>query len=300
MFRSSLIRSSGILCAAMFAASPAAALPVGVAPALLHVALCPSLTTAPEDGGDGHGFVPRLHEALQLPPSALFELEAWAAPEQVPGREGRLSVDTGVVTTTAEKGFDWHGYMRQNLHMLSWQHAYRVLFQGKTRAGLTTPLFARWEENIRAIRRRWGDGDSVWTNYVGHPMMGAVMGRFEVMDDRAHAGIEIGDDGYWHARGVTLLATAAASTQFEIGPFSEATIGLNPERQGLVDFVVTPVLGTGLLVAEDAIDQYVIARLESGRGRVSKRLLRVGLNPARALANLFALRAPWDRDSRAD
>ena len=196
--------------------------------------------------------------------------------------------------------FKWDSYLRHNLHMLAWQHGYRIACQEKTRVGMRKPWLRQWRYDVTAIPRRWGDDDSFVTNYIGHPIMGAVMGYFEVVNHPVHARLEFGDRGYWRARGMALVASAVASTQFEIGPLSEATTGLHPSKQGMVDFVITPLVGTGMIVAEDALDRYVIARMEVGRGTLSRRILRCTLNPARTLANLFAFRAAWRRDTRPD
>jgi hypothetical protein len=196
--------------------------------------------------------------------------------------------------------FRWDSCLRHNLHMLAWQHGFRILTQEKTRVGMRRPWLRQWGDDVAAVPRRWGDEDSFVTNYIGHPIMGAVMGYFEVVNHPVHARVEFGDRGYWKARGMALVASAIASTQFEIGPLSEATTGLHPSKQGMVDFVITPLVGTGMIVAEDALDRYVIARLEAGRGTLSRRLLRCTLNPARTLANLFAFRPAWRRDTRPD
>ena len=46
------------------------------------------------------------------------------------------------------------------------------------------------------------------------------------------------------------------------------------------------------MVAEDALDRYVIARLER-RIQIIYRVIRVVLNPSRALANAAGARPPW-------
>jgi len=199
-----------------------------------------------------------------------------------------------------QDGFQWDSYVKSNVHMLTWQHAWRILMQEKTRVGLRQPVFPQWGANIKAIPRSWGDGDGFVTNYVGHPYMGSIMGFLQVMHSPVDSRVEIGDAEYWKARSVTLAASAGASLQFEIGPLSEASLGLNPTKQGLVDFVMTPLMGTGFLVAEDAIDKYIIAKLETGKGVKTKRFLRCAMNPGRMAANLFAFRAPWSRDTRPE
>ena len=91
------------------------------------------------------------------------------------------------------------------------------------------------------------------------------------------------------------------SAQFEIGPFSEASIGnvgMNRGTAGWVDLVVTPLGGLGVMTLEDALDRYVIRHFEEGRGRVPRLLLRGFLNPNRSMANMLRGRLPWHRDNR--
>ena len=58
-----------------------------------------------------------------------------------------------------------------------------------------------------------------------------------------------------------MIWSAAWSTQFELGPLSEASIGNvgMRERNGhstmaWEDLLVTPILGTGALILEDVLD----------------------------------------------
>ena len=76
---------------------------------------------------------------------------------------------------------------------------------------------------------------------------------------------------YWASRGRATAWAAVYSVQFEFGPFSEASIGnvgLRPNTTGWVDHVVTPAGALGIMVAEDALDRYLIVRIESGPGTV--------------------------------
>jgi hypothetical protein len=94
----------------------------------------------------------------------------------------------------------------------------------------------------------------------------------------------------------------AYSTQFEIGLVSEASLGnvqASWPQYGLVDIVVTPTIGTGWAVGEDAIDRMIIQRLETRVTNPYARVfLRGGLNPARSFANVMSGRVPWSRDDR--
>jgi hypothetical protein len=84
---------------------------------------------------------------------------------------------------------------------------------------------------------------------------------------------------------------------------SEASIGnvgLRPNTTGWVDHVVTPAGALGFMVAEDALDRYLIVRIESWTGnRLLRALARMALNPSRTLSNTAQGRAPWARAVRS-
>jgi hypothetical protein len=82
---------------------------------------------------------------------------------------------------------------------------------------------------------------------------------------------------YWASRGRASLWVATYSLQFEFGPLSEASIGnvgLRPETTGWVDHVVTPVGAFGLVVAEDALDRFLVKW--AGRHELGPRNLERG------------------------
>jgi hypothetical protein len=85
----------------------------------------------------------------------------------------------------------------------------------------------------------------------------------------------------------------------EIGPISEATIG-NVQayypQQGFVDHVVTPAIGLGWMIAEDALDRYLVRFVERRtQNRLVRVLVRGGANPSRSLANVVSGQWPWAR-----
>ena len=95
--------------------------------------------------------------------------------------------------------------------------------------------------------------------------------------------------------------SAAYSTQFELGPYSEASIGnvgKAPGTMGYVDLVVTPTGGFGIMLVEDAFDQFVVARLEQRVNPPTMRVLRMVISPNRTVANLLRFKKPWRRDNR--
>jgi hypothetical protein len=107
---------------------------------------------------------------------------------------------------------------------------------------------------------------------------------------------------YWKSRMKAFAWSAAYSTQFEIGPISEATIGhvgKRPGTAGAVDLVMTPTGGLGFIIAEDAVDKYIITKLEQrAKSNMARILIRSCLNPNRTFANVLRLRVPWYRDTR--
>ena len=88
----------------------------------------------------------------------------------------------------------------------------------------------------------------------------------------------------------------------EIGPISEASIGnvgMRPNQIGWVDYVVTPVGGMGLNVAEDALDRFFIEWFERHVDNSAFRaFIRSAFNPARTMANVSAGHLPWYRHGR--
>jgi hypothetical protein len=75
---------------------------------------------------------------------------------------------------------------------------------------------------------------------------------------------------------------------------------MNSRTVGWVDHVVTPTGGFAMMVGEDAVDRFVIRRLEAHvPGSLPRAILRIALNPSRTMSNVSALRAPWHRDGRS-
>lgn len=199
-------------------------------------------------------------------------------------------------------GFDWRSALKQSFYFLSIQHGTRMV-QRKTRREFAGPFWRDYVASIKGIHG-WGDGDPFLTNYVGHPMEGGLSGFIQIQNDPKGIRLEISKSrAYWQSRAKAMAWAAAYSTQFEIGPLSEATIGnvgKKPGTGGWVDLVVTPLAGTGMIVAEDALDRWLIKKLEkptTGTGK--RRFYRMLFNPERSVANLLRLKHPWHRDSRS-
>jgi hypothetical protein len=202
---------------------------------------------------------------------------------------------------TGQGKFHWGAAVRQSFYFLMIEHGYRLAAESDTRVALRGPFFRDWGASVAGIHG-WGDGDTIVTNYVGHPIGGSVAGRIEIQNDPGGRLLEFSNSRpYWKSR---LRATAWAalySTQFEIGPLSEASIGNvgKVKTAGYVDLVVTPTAGTALIVLEDIADKYLVKKLEARTKSVRKRALyRTFMNPARTAANVLRGKAPWYRDNR--
>ncbi len=198
--------------------------------------------------------------------------------------------------------FQWKPALLQSALFLGMEHGGRILFQAKTRAELGGPFFKDYWKSLQGIGG-WKDGDSIFTNYYAHPFQGMVSGYIQIHNDPLYVRDRFSSNPhYWTSRLRAFTFSFAYSTLFELGIASEASIGnvgLKPGTAGLVDFVVTPIGGLGMVVGEDALDRYIIERIE---GRVRNPVLRATartlLNPGRGFANLLRWRSPWHRDTR--
>ena len=74
-----------------------------------------------------------------------------------------------------EKTFQWGHALTQSFAFLAVEHTFR-LSQPKTRREFSGKFFPDYFDSV-IIFNGWGDGDGIFTNYVGHPMQGAI-GRF--------------------------------------------------------------------------------------------------------------------------
>jgi hypothetical protein len=205
-------------------------------------------------------------------------------------------------STIAPARSTWKGAVTDSIRLLFIEHSSRIGFQDKTRRELGGPFFHDYVRSVQ-VPHQWSDGDSWVVNYVGHPIHGAAAGFIWLDHEDGSHDPKLGfSKAYWASRGRATAWAAAYSVQFEFGPFSEASIGnvgLRPETTGWVDHVVTPVGALGFVVAEDALDRYLIARIERWTSnRVIRVLARTLLNPSRTMSNTAQGRAPWSRPAR--
>ena len=203
---------------------------------------------------------------------------------------------------TGENAVDWRAVAQQSALFTGIQHAFRLGTEPGTRSGMKGPFWGGYADAVGDLHG-WGDGDPFLVNYIGHPMQGSVSGFIYIQNDPRARLMRFGrDPRYWRSRMKAMSIAWAYSTWFEVGPVSEASIGKIQSRrpqQGFVDHVVTPVIGTGWLVAEDFLDEKVILPFENRfENRFARMMVRSWLNPSRSFSNALRFKAPWYRDSR--
>jgi hypothetical protein len=222
----------------------------------------------------------RAQDSLAIPASAIPTIQA---------------TDSGINT------FQWKSAVVDASIFLGLEHGFRLAEDPLVRAGLRGPFFEDYFDSIKDIHG-WGDGDPFVVNYIGHPTQGAVTGFIEIHNDPRYRNLEVGKSSrYWESRLRAMAFSAAYSMQFEIGPISEATIGNSQfgRNDGIVDWVITPTLGTAWLVGEDLTDKYLIRKIERHTRSVPlMAVARTFLNPCRGVSNIMGRRAPWHRDDR--
>ena len=205
-------------------------------------------------------------------------------------------------STPAPTGIAWGHLFASSAAFLAISHSYRYATEATTRREFHKPFLQGYVASVANLHG-WADGDPFIVNYVGHPMQGAVSGFMWQHSDRAYRTVEFGRNRrYWKERLRGMAFAYAYSVQFEIGPISEASIGhiqsFYPQL-GFVDHVITPTVGTGWAIAEDAIDRIIIQRVEQKWSNPWLRMaFRTGLNPARSFANVVNGEKPWHREDR--
>jgi hypothetical protein len=197
--------------------------------------------------------------------------------------------------------FQWKNALRQAFFFTGFMHGYRLATEAQTRDALNGHWWRNYRQSVGELRG-WDDGDKFMTTYVAHPFEGAIFGYIEQQNDPGYSRVMWGDGRkYWIARLRTLAFSTAMSTQWTLGPASEASIGNVQLRDspGFVDLVGTPIFGTMVMIAEDVADRYLVAPLENRTAnRPVLAFSRMFLSPTRSFANLMAFKYPWHREGR--
>ncbi|RIJ96344.1 MAG: hypothetical protein DCC44_01105 [Acidobacteria bacterium] len=206
-----------------------------------------------------------------------------------------------------EEKFHWKPALAQSSLFLAIKHGAR-LFQKKTYRELGGPFFRDWGNSIKNLRG-WNDGDGPFTNNLAHPLQGSVTGWIFINNSDRAKRQEFGKSReYWKSRFKALAWSTVWSTQFEFGPVSEATIGNVGLRRknghstaAWTDLVLTPIVGTAIVVEEDIVDKYILKNwIERKSNGVTTRVkvLRSLLTPTASFSNLLRGRYPWKREAR--
>ncbi len=159
-------------------------------------------------------------------------------------------VDRAGAKLERNRGFDWSTAIKQSMVFLAVQHGY-AMTQQKTRHDLKGAFFKDYSRSVKSLNG-WEDGGRFFTNYIAHPMQGSLLGFIQIQNDPKGMNLSFDNSKtYWRSRLKALAWSAAWSTQFEIGPVSQASIGnvgLHG-KQTYVDLVVTPVGGFAWMIA---------------------------------------------------
>jgi hypothetical protein len=222
----------------------------------------------------------------------------------VPGEiSSRPEISRAAIEAAGRSGMvQWGSLFKESLFFMSIQHGFRLATDKEVRARGGGSFFGGYIDSVANLHG-WGDGDPFIVNYVGHPLQGAVAGFIWMKNDPKYRNAEIGRNSrYWKGRLRAMAFAGVYSEAFEIGPISEASIGhvqKSYPQQGFVDHVITPTVGTGWMIAEDAVDRYLIRPIETHtRNRWLRLLARSVLNPSRSFANCMTMEVPWHREDR--
>lgn len=220
-----------------------------------------------------------------------FRLQGYRTPELPPARK---------------PGIRWKPLIGQMMFFTTLENAMRMT-EEKTRAKLSGPFFKDWMESAGNLSG-WSDHGKFFANYIAHPMQGATAGFIYKNNDTRYQALtfDATDKRYWKMTGIALVFATIQGAQFEIGPYSEASLGnVGQEKEdgyskmAWIDIVVSPTIGTAWLVGEDALDKYVIQSIER---RFSNKFVyipvRILLNPIRSFANALRFKSPSYRDDR--
>lgn len=207
----------------------------------------------------------------------------------------------------ASSRFAWGKAVKESFFFNGILQVGRLATEPETRAELKGPFFKDYLRTLKSLRG-WDDGDNFVTNYIGHPMQGAVSGRIQIHNDPMGIKQDFGwRKDYLKSRLKALSWAALFSTQFELGILGEAgigNVGMKPREKSrhpmaFEDLVVTPTVGTAWLVGEDALDRFLVRPLERKFSpRVLRLAVRIFFNPTRSMANITRFKYPWHRDDR--
>jgi hypothetical protein len=269
-------------------------------------------------------------------PPPASAAEALAPPPELPDKPGNgfsagesssrpqynalTPTSTTLIKAPASDKFDFKHAFIQTFDENLFFHIWRAAFDPGLRYLIAHKPF--WHDYGASFggydMSHWGDGDDFVVNDIGHPLEGAVFGR-TFLQNSPRSQVVIGKNRqYWMSRLKAMGWATAWSTQLELGPISETSIGnqggytyvpgcgtlvscLNDPKYhkppttntGWTDFVVTPTIGTLWIIGEDTIDKYIVMPIAINHRIIGGRILRSALEPSRSFAALFAGKLPW-------
>lgn len=241
-------------------------------------------------------------------PEALIETDPETCSALGSSDDELFGTERMQILDSDKRKFNWKPALLQSGLFLAIQHGVRTT-EEKTRREFSGKFFEDWGNSVKNLRG-WDDGGKFFTNYITHPMQGAISARIFINNSEDAKRSEVGLSGdYLKSRLKAMAWSALLSTQFELGPISEASIGnvgLHNRIDGKSkmtwgDLIVTPVLGTAVTMLEDTIDKVIFVNwLErKTRNHALINCLRVFLTPTTAFANVLRFRTPWRRDDPA-
>jgi len=211
-------------------------------------------------------------------------------------------------------GFHWWHALREQGEYLAIETGWNLSTNDYVRdATFHGHWLQDWMDSVDRFKfSRWNDANPISDDYVGHPMMGAITMDIFIQNYPRGMSIEAQNTKqYWHSRLWALLWSTVYSTEWKLGPVSEASIG-NTGRTtafdknaghktngtGSVGLVITPLGGWVWALGEDFVDMHLIRYADA---KTTNPFLLFGMgfaNPCRSFANLMRWKAPWYRDSR--
>lgn len=220
----------------------------------------------------------------------------------VTDQRAKLSGSIQTVEATHPRyGVRWLPAVYESLLYTGVMHTFNLWTEAGTRDTLNGHWFRNYSDSVSELRG-WSDSDTFMAPYVGHPLEGSIFGYIFRKNDPKYRNVQWGDGRVYFVSLLRSLAWSAVwHTQWKIGPISEASIGnvMLHASPGFITLVDTPTLGAVTMLAEDIADRYLIMRLENHTSnRAIIILARSFLNPGRAFANIMALQAPWQRETR--
>ena len=201
----------------------------------------------------------------------------------------------------APTGFQWHTALAESFLAFTIAHAERFPTEQGTRESIQGPFWKNYLQDIQNLHG-WDDRDGFVTTYIAHPMEGSMAGYLERQNDPKYRDVEFGwSQRYWTSTMRSLAFSTAYNIAWSLSPYGEAGLG-NVDihaAPGLVDPAASGMMGMAWMIGEDAIDRYLIKRIENKyRNPVIRSFARGLLNPTRSYANVLRFKAPWYRDSR--